>query len=86
MTVNSKIRKWYIATYPTDELGQEIDANITFGQLVNNMRIGKDVYKMLGVGDSIIRERVFEALAEVKNTTYDAIYNLWLNGTRLYGR
>lgn len=86
MTVNSKVRKWYIATYPTDELGEEIDPNLTFGQLANAMHIGRDIYKTLGVCDSLVRERVFEALAEAKKTTYEAIYNLWVNGVRLYGR
>lgn len=86
MTVNSRIKKWYIATYPTDELGEEINPKLTFGQLCNEMHVGKDVYKMLGVCDSVVRERVFEALAKVKNTTYEAIYNLWVDGVRLYGR
>ena len=33
-----------------------------------------DVYEVIGVGDSLVRERLFEALADVTHYDYDTIY------------
>jgi len=41
--------------------------------------IGGDVYEYLSAYDSIIRERLFEGLAEELNVKYEYVYNLWLN-------
>ena len=65
--------------YPSDELGVEINENVTFVGLLNALYEGNDVYEYIGVGDSIIRERLFERLAEELSTSYDYVYNLWLN-------
>ena len=86
MTVNNRIRKWYMAAYPTDDMGEEINPTLTFGKLSNAMHAGKCVYETIGVHDSVIRERVFDMLAKVKKTTYQEVYDLWLNGKRLYQR
>ena len=73
------IRGFYMTHYPTDELGVEINENVTFVGLLNALYEGNDVYEYIGVGDSIIRERLFERLAEELSTSYDYVYNLWLN-------
>lgn len=74
------IREYYIANYPTDELGLEINPNATFlGLLAAIIREDKDVYEYLGVSDSLIRERAFEGLAEATGFTYDTIYDLWID-------
>ena len=71
------IKVWYTTIYPHDELG-EILNNVTFYELSNCLDRHKDVYEFLGVGDSIIRERVFNQLAIIMNVGYDYIYNQWL--------
>ncbi len=73
-----KIREFYLETYPTDELGFELNETPTFPGLLNQLIIGGDVYNYIGVGDSIIRERLFEKLAESMEVSYDYVYNLWL--------
>lgn len=72
------IKNWYIKTYPHDELGFEIDPNATFEGLFDTLDYGADVYKFIGVCDSVVRERVFEKLAELMQVDYDYIYNQWL--------
>lgn len=72
------IREFYLENYPTDELGLELNETPTFAGLLNQLIVGGDVYRYIGVGDSIVRERLFERLAEELNTTYDYVYNLWL--------
>ena len=72
------IREFYLETYPTDDLGLELRATPTFAGLLNQLIVGGDVYQYIGVGDSLIRERLFERLAEELNVKYDYVYNLWL--------
>lgn len=73
------IREFYLSNYPTDELGVEINENATFAGLITELFGGHDVYKYIGVGDSIIRERCFEELATQLNKPYDFVYDMWLN-------
>jgi len=69
------IKKWYIETY-NDSMGKEISHTITFNEVYKNLG---NVYNLLGVGDSIIRERVFQKIAELVDVEYNVIYNQWLN-------
>ncbi len=73
-----KLKEFYLENYPTDELGLELNETPTFPGLLNQLIIGGDVYNYIGVGDSIIRERLFEKLAESMEVSYDYVYNLWL--------
>ena len=72
------IREYYLETYPTDDLGLDLNLTPTFAGLLNQLIVGGDVYRYIGVGDSIIRERLFERLAEELEVSYDYVYNLWL--------
>lgn len=73
-----KIREFYLEAFPTDELGIEINENITFAGLLNQLIVRGDVYEYIGVGDSIVRERCFEKLAKEMEVSYDYVYDLWL--------
>jgi len=73
------IREFYLENYPTDELGIELKDDTNFTGLLNELFTDNDIYGYIGVGDSIIRERLFEKLSEILNCSYDYVYNLWLN-------
>ena len=73
------IREYYVNKYPTDDMGDGINPTATFAGLLNQLIVGGDVYRYIGVGDSIVRERLFERLAEELNVKYDYVYDLWLN-------
>ena len=73
------LREFYLAKYPSDDMGAGINPTATFAGLLNQLIIGGDVYAYLYVYDSIIRERLFERLAEELNVKYEYVYNLWLN-------
>lgn len=79
--IRQPIRDWYTSTYPDDDLGMNL-SDITFRDLHTGISQGLDVYDHIGVGDSIVRERLFDRLAELKSISYDAIYDMWLNGMR----
>ena len=74
-----KIKQFYLNNYPTDELGVELNENTNFTGLLNELVTNNDIYGYIGVGDSIIRERLFSKLSEILNCSYDYVYNLWLN-------
>lgn len=73
------IKQFYLKNYPTDEMGEELNENVTFVGLLNCLYEGNDVYEYIGEGDSIIRERLFENLALLTNKNYSYIYDLWLS-------
>ena len=72
------LREFYLAKYPSDDMGAGINPTATFAGLLNQLIIGGDVYAYLYVYDSIIRERLFEGLAEELNVKYDYVYDLWI--------
>ena len=74
-----KIREFYLEAYPTDDLGLELNETPTFAGLLNQLIVGGDVYRYIGVTDSIVRERCFERLAIELEVSYDYVYGLWIN-------
>ena len=72
------IREFYVKNYPTDDLGAGINPTATFPGLLNQLIVSGDVYAYLYVSDSIVRERLFERLAEELEVSYEYVYNLWL--------
>lgn len=78
----TKIKNWYIKSYPNDDLGEEINGEISFWTLYVLMYQGNEVYSLLEVNDSIVRERVFEKLSEILGVDYDYIYKIWLRADK----
>ena len=72
-----KLRNWYMENFPTDELGNDINPDATFQDLLDALEFWWDVYEIIGVGDSVIRERLFAGLAEITGVNYDCIYEKW---------
>jgi hypothetical protein len=72
------IKEFYTSNFPTDKLGNEIEINATFKGLFHILDTYEDVYKYIGVADSLIRERIFEKLANEMGVDYNEIYNQWL--------
>lgn len=72
-----KVKPVYKKMYPTDDLADEIDPKLTFKQTYDRMAKGECVYDIIGIGDSVIRERIFAILADIYVVTYNDIYNLW---------
>ena len=74
----SKIRDFYMEAFPTDELGKDINGNATFQDAFECLQVGFNFYTFLGVDDSIVRERVFDALATLMGCSYEHIIGQWL--------
>lgn len=58
-------------------MGEDIDSEATFEGLFHVLDRYGDVYEYIGVVDSLVRERVFEKLAEIMQVTYDEVYDQW---------
>ena len=74
---DAPIKDWYMGAYKEDDLGDRL--NGTFKGALQTLMRGDDIYDYIGVGDSLIRERLFSKLAEMLDVDYDEIYNVWLN-------
>ena len=76
--LNPNVRDWYVKEFPTDSLGSAIREGVTFLDVAAALNTGRKVYGVLGVGDSVVRERVFSKLAEIFSVPYEKIYEIWL--------
>lgn len=77
--MNNSIKMWYLMTYPSDEMGYAIDDSVTFDDLYTTLDSGEDIYELMDVHDSLIRERVFGRLSELMGVDYAYVYRLWLS-------
>lgn len=75
---NTKIKEWYMNEFPADSLGSELKDNVTFYNMFECMDNYNDIYELIGVEDSIVRERCFVKLAEIMGVDYDYINEQWL--------
>ena len=81
MTVSGQtnVAEWYAGAFPTDRYYIErLNKGIVFQDVFESLQVGFNVYALLGVSDSIVRERVFDALAKAMGTHYDIVYDQWL--------
>ena len=79
---SESIKDWYVEKYPTDDLGPNINSDITFDDILVSLDTHEDVYETIGVGDSIVRERIFAEISERQGIPYDEIYDKWLDAGR----
>lgn len=71
---------WYQKEYPTDDFAKEyMNPDITFRDVLDGLNKGKDIYDVIGVGDSGIREEIFTKLSSILDVGYNQIYNKWLH-------
>lgn len=75
MLLEANVREWYQSTFPEDDLGSSINSELSFSSLYQQLGY-EDIYNILGVGDSVVRERIFSELAIREDEDYDHIYNL----------
>ena len=76
--MNDKVKIWYMLNHANDDMAREMRPNTTFKEIWEGLKEGKDVYRLLGVCDSWIREIVFDELSRRLNVKYETVYNTWL--------
>lgn len=82
ITLNDSVKEVYEHTFTGDELGSEINKTLTFKKLFDSMNSNCDFYATIGIGDSIVRCRIFWLLSGIFNASgtnmrYSDLYDLW---------
>lgn len=65
---STSVREWYMRTYPSDKLGKEIRPDLTWYDVYEAKFIYKvaDMYRIIGIEDSVVRERIEAQLNRIK--------------------
>lgn len=80
LSLETKLQDYYKDKHPTDNIFEDMNEQATFRDLLVQLIDRADVYNVIGIGDSLIRECLFEGLSKLLLVDYDFIYNLWLQG------
>lgn len=67
------VKYWYMCAYPSDDLGPDV-TTLTFNELYNALG-SDDIYNLICVSDSIVRERIFKRCCELYNVDYGSVYD-----------
>lgn len=79
--LNQSVKQWLLREYPEEEdFIVDMPDDLTFNDVHEKMLKHEDIYEILNVGDSVIREKVFNGLVEATGYDYDYFYYLWLYG------
>lgn len=79
----TKLFDFYRVRYPDDtEMIGQINRNATFQDAFECLQAGFNFYAFLGVDDSLVRERVFDALATLMGCSYEHVYYQWLDHSK----
>lgn len=74
---DTKIKTWYKKEYRRDKDTIEMMCDkVTFEDIYNEPW---NVYDLLSVDESDVREKVFAKIADVYEVEYEVIYYKWLN-------
>lgn len=75
------IKKWYKENFPEDNLASEIKEKINFNDVAVCLTCYHNFYELIGVADSVVRERIFKEVSKIAGCSYNCVYNWWLKGT-----
>ena len=77
--VGEGVYEWYNDKFVSDDLGLEIDRRVRFLDLIDCLYFEPDnLYRALGVEDSLIRERVFLEISSMLDCKYFDVCEMWL--------
>ena len=80
--MEESVKDWYCEKYPDDNLGERINSDLKFSEIFTVLQNGDNFYEAIGVGDSVVRERVLTELSDRMSVSYDEIYNMWLGNDK----
>ena len=79
--LTAAVHQWYVSKYPDDDQAVGLRRGFTFMDVIDAINDGRDIYKVIGIGDSVIRERIMDEAAWRYEIDYSSIYNTWFDGT-----
>lgn len=87
LSLDNNVKEIYHGVYDTDDMWEDINDDVTFKDVLDSLQDkDKDFYDVIGVGDSVVRERVFEILVDILNhmgedVDYGDIYEMFLENS-----
>ena len=76
-SMNSSISVWYSYHYPNDtEALKNINANTTFGDVLEAIVTEENVYDVIGFADSLVRDNIFSEICNLLGWEYETLTNL----------
>lgn len=60
----------------------QIPEDLTFRKVLDGLNNEENIYDIIGVDDSVVREEIFILLSDLLDVEYDEIYQLWLHGPK----
>lgn len=74
------IKSWYTRAFPSDEVGADIPAKLTFADALTAVETGDFYHIIHPADDSVVRERVFAEIACRMGVEYSWVYDKWIKG------
>ena len=77
-TKNTLVKAWFKSNYPNDNIFESMNSETTFEDLFRTLDRCKDVYSVIfndGTMDSIVRDVVFDELANVMGVDVEYIFD-----------
>ena len=81
--MEEKLKDYYIAKYPKDKFGKQIDEDATFDGLYDQIYLFKDdVYEYVGVKSNTVIKRLLKRLAKLLGEDYNYVNYMWIVSTQ----
>ena len=82
-TLDLRVKPKFEERFPEEgSFIDQIPEDLTFRKVLDALNNEEDIYDVIGVNDSVVREEIFILLSDLLEVEYDEIYQLWLHGPK----
>lgn len=82
-TLDLRVKPKFKERFPEEgSFIDQIPEDLTFRKVMDALNNEEDIYDVIGVNDSVVREEIFILLSDLLDVEYDEIYQLWLHGPK----
>ena len=82
-TLDLRVKPRFEERFPEEgSFIDQIPEDLTFRKVLDALNNEEDIYDVIGVNDSVVREEIFILLSDLLEVEYDEIYQLWLHGPK----
>ena len=82
-TLDLRVKPKFKERFPEEgSFIDQIPEDLTFRKVMDALNNEENIYDVIGVNDSVVREEIFILLSDLLDIEYDEIYQLWLHGPK----
>lgn len=82
-TLDLRVKPRFEERFPEEgSFIDQIPEDLTFRKVLDGLNNEENIYDIIGVDDSVVREEIFILLSDLLDVEYDEIYQLWLHGPK----